>query len=72
MDAAAAAALVRDLGFPVAVAGFVLWRVDRSIRDLTATITSLRLLIAYQLQPWDGCERRRRRDPDAGDCPEHP
>jgi hypothetical protein len=72
MDAAAAAALVRDLGFPVAVAGFVLWRVDRSIRDLTATITSLRLLIAYQLQPWDGCERRTRRDPEVGDRPGHP
>jgi len=59
MDAAAAAALVRDLGFPVVVAGYVLWRVDRSIRGLTDTITDLRLLIAVSFQPWDGCERRR-------------
>lgn len=51
--------LVRDLGFPVVVAGYVLFRVDRSLRALTGALVELRLVVAEKLGGWDGCERRR-------------
>ena len=64
MTAEQLVAAIRDLGFPVVVAGFVLWRVDRSLRALTGTITDLRLMLAEKLGAWDGCERRANRDRD--------
>jgi YvrJ-like protein len=35
--------LIRELGFPVAVAGFVLWRLEMRLKELTTAITELRL-----------------------------
>jgi YvrJ-like protein len=35
--------LIRELGFPVAVAAFVLWRLEMRLKELTAAITELRL-----------------------------
>jgi hypothetical protein len=35
--------LIRDLGFPAAVAAFVLWRLELRLKELTVAITELRL-----------------------------
>lgn len=41
---------VKTLGFPAAVAGFVLWRVDKSLKELTKEIVALRVaLIRHSL-----------------------
>lgn len=33
--------VVRELGFPIAVAAFVLWRLEARLRELTHAITAL-------------------------------
>lgn len=71
MGLAEITAIVRELGFPVAVAGFVLWRMDRSIGHLTTTIHALHVLIVERMLPWDGCERRRRRGGATPDPEDH-
>lgn len=38
--------LMRDLGFPVAVAGFVLLRLEPRLRELTSALIELRLTLA--------------------------
>jgi hypothetical protein len=42
--------LFRDLGFPVAVAAFVLLRLEGRLRELTSAITELRVCIARSRQ----------------------
>jgi hypothetical protein len=39
-------ALIERLGFPAAVAGFVLFRVDPALRALTAALAELRVELA--------------------------
>ena len=59
MNAVDVVALVRDLGFPVFVAVYMLVRVDRTIRALSEAIVDLRLVLVTINKPWDGDERRR-------------
>jgi hypothetical protein len=37
--------LIRDLGFPVAVAAFILWRLEARLKELTTAIEALRAVI---------------------------
>jgi len=49
--------LLRDFGFPVAVAAFVLYRVEPALKNLTAAIIELRVSLARERKPHP---RRRR------------
>ena len=52
--------VLRDFGFPTAVAAFVLYRIEPALKNLTAAITELRLCLASR-------ERARTRaQPKAG------
>lgn len=42
---------VKSLGFPAAVAGFVLWRVDKTLKELTKEITALRVALIKHAVP---------------------
>lgn len=42
---------VKTLGFPAAVAGFVLWRVDKTLRELTRELRDLRIAIITHTIP---------------------
>lgn len=44
-------ALVRELGFPIVVAGYVLFVVNRSLKELTVAITELRLCLVKRERP---------------------
>jgi hypothetical protein len=49
MDLAQAVALFRELGFPVAVAAFVLIRMERRLHELTVAILQLRAVLLTRL-----------------------
>jgi len=53
--------LFRELGFPAAVAVYVLWRVDASIRELTRAVYELRTAMLERRHPL-----RPQDPPDAG------
>lgn len=40
------AQLVRDLGFPILVAGFLLWRLDGTLRDVAVGMNEMRSTLA--------------------------
>lgn len=42
---------VKTLGFPAAVAGFVLWRVDKTLRDVLSELRDLRIAIIRHMVP---------------------
>jgi len=46
-------AFIRDVGFPIAVAGFLLWRVDRRLQELDRAITRLadQIELLFDLMP---------------------
>lgn len=50
---------IKSVGFPVIVAGYLLLRMERTMRGLEATLSGLRNTLAVLNQPWSGIERRR-------------
>jgi hypothetical protein len=64
-------ALVRDIGFPIFVAAYLLLRLERTLTALKDTLGGLRNTLAVMSQPWNGLERRRSggRDPWQGKAP---
>lgn len=53
--------IIREIGFPSAVAGFVLWRIEQRLTELTRAITALTIRCT-SCQPYDGKDRRTRGD----------
>lgn len=56
---------VKQVGFPVIVATYLLLRLERTVKELHGTLGGLRNTLAVLAAPWNGVERRRTdfRDP---------
>ena len=50
---------VKSLGFPIIVAGYLLLRMERTVKELNSTLGGLRTTLAVLVAPWNGTERRR-------------
>lgn len=51
---------LQQVGFPILVATYLLLRLERTLKELAATLGGLRNTLAIMNQPWNGMERRRR------------
>lgn len=51
--------IVKEIGFPIFVATYLLFRLERTISGLRETLGGLRNTLAVIAQPWNGTERRR-------------
>jgi len=52
-------AIVRDIGFPIFVAAYLLLRLERTLVNLRDTLGGLRNTLVLIATPWNGMERRR-------------
>lgn len=52
-------AIVKEIGFPIFVAVYLLFRLERTLSGLRETLAGLRTTLAVLLAPWNGTERRR-------------
>jgi hypothetical protein len=51
--------VVKDIGFPIFVAAYLLLRLERTLSALRDTLGGLRNTLAVMVAPWNGIERRR-------------
>jgi len=51
--------IVKEIGFPIFVAVYLLLRLERTLSGLRETLGGLRNTLAVIAQPWNGVERRR-------------
>lgn len=64
MDFIEAAKFIKDVGFPVAVAGFVLWRVDKTLRELVAELRAFHVRMGDMLTTTSALEDQVRAQAD--------